>query len=234
MLTGELDRVGRRPGAVISLLKGVCSAMGDLWLSDDCSDGDITVLLAVLHAAFRRRAEGWRAAAQPIGPGLKLLVAPLPGERHLLPAVFQAEALALGGWQATIAFPDSLGELEALLNRHAFHVLCLSTSNVFRRDHRLSTLAETVAHARRASARTGLAVVVSGRLCHQHDVTAADIAADAGCAVSAKVREAVLAAIRAAARKSRDVEDLLLEGGSHRRRTGAPVMEQVATSAAGG
>jgi hypothetical protein len=93
-----------------------------------------------------------------------VLVAPQPGENHLLGAALDAEMLWQAGWDMHARFPESDAALQALLAETWFDALDLSLSTAFRREHWLPRITRTIAQARRASRNPALVVVVGGRL----------------------------------------------------------------------
>lgn len=178
MLCAALERFGHDERAAIDFLHHLSGALGDLWQDDLCGEAAIAVQLALMQAAFSRRVEAWRDRA-PVSAGRRrILVATLPGERHVLPAILLRQTWALSGWAATAAFPESLDALKSLVAGARPDALCLATSNVFRRDHRVADLAEAVASARSAAGCRPLQVTASGRLCLDGDGMADRIGAD--------------------------------------------------------
>lgn len=159
------------------LLEPSARRLGDLWMADDCSAVDVSLALARLQGIVRELGQDAPYVTAVQAP--VVLVVPQPGEVHLLGATLDAEMLWRAGWNPQVDFPNSSGALDELLANTWVDALDLSMSSVFRREHLLGQLGETIAHARLASMNPKLVVVVSGRAF----VSAGpDAAADAGAA----------------------------------------------------
>jgi len=162
-----------------TLFEPVARALGDLWYADACCGVDLTVGLCRLQLALRRVAQTrWGAALTGQRQG-RVLVAPPPGEVHVLGAVLDAEVLWQTGWQVQCDFPPSAQALAARLADQWFDALDLTLSPVLRQTDRMAPLARTIAQARRASCNPDLRVVVGGRLFHERVHTAQQVGADA-------------------------------------------------------
>jgi Sensors of blue-light using FAD len=163
-LIGAVQASADSLGALLaSLFEPSARRLGDLWGTDDCSELDVTIGLCRLHTALRRmNLVAPRPPAACADPGV-VLVAPQPGEMHMLGAVLDAEVLWRSGWQTRCEFPATNEALQDLLAGTRFDAVDLSLSPAFRREHRLARMAETIRLARLASRNPDLRVVVSGR-----------------------------------------------------------------------
>lgn len=146
----------------IDLFEPAARGLGDLWQADDCSETEVTLGLIRLEAIAREFGNGVprvTAVRPPV-----VLVAPQPGEPHLLGAMLDAEMLWLAGWSPHVEFPSSSDALDGLLAETWIDALDLSLSTSFQREHRLAQIGQTIASARLASLNPNLVVVVSGRV----------------------------------------------------------------------
>jgi methanogenic corrinoid protein MtbC1 len=195
LLAAEHARNGEMAPLCETLLEPAARHLGDLWSADDCSEYDVTLGLCRLQTAVRRLE---RAPARTSGPaGPVVLVAPQPGETHLLGAALDAELLWQAGWDMHARFPDSDAALQALLAETWFDVLDLSLSASFRREHWLPRITHTIARARRASRNPALVVVVGGRLFCEEQEAGERVGANLGSASAAQTAPRVLAVLAA-------------------------------------
>jgi hypothetical protein len=159
-----------------TVIEPAARSLGDLWLADDCSQLDMTMALCRLQTIVRRLT----AAATPVAIGLPVvLVAPQPGERHLLGAGLDAELLWQAGWNTHSEFPGTDHALQAMLSETWFDVLDLSLSPAMKRSDSLPLMAETISGARAASLNPALTVVVGGRSFFEPGDGSAAVGADA-------------------------------------------------------
>lgn len=144
------------------LLEPAARDLGDLWQSDDCTELEVALGLGRLQAIAREFGLGaprlW-ASHPPV-----VLVAPQPGEAHMLGAALDAEMLWQAGWSPRVDFPSNNSALDTLIASTWIDALDLSLSTSFQRDHRLAQVEQTIAGARLASLNPNVVVVVSGRV----------------------------------------------------------------------
>ena len=176
-----------------SVFEPAARSLGDLWQADDCSEFDVTLGLCRLQTALRHICIGAARTALVLPPAV--LVVPQPGEAHMLGAALDSELLWQAGWDTHAEFPATDGALDALLADTWFDALDLSLSAAFRREHWLSRLAETIAHARTASRNPALVVVVGGRIFGEPGGTGLRVGADASCTSSAQIESLLLTAL---------------------------------------
>ena len=176
-----------------SVFEPAARSLGDLWQADDCSEFDVTLGLCRLQTALRHICIGAARTALVLPPAV--LVVPQPGEAHMLGAALDSELLWQAGWDTHAEFPATDGALDALLADTWFDALDLSLSAAFRREHWLSRLAETIAHARTASRNPALVVVVGGRIFGEPGGTGLRVGADASCSSSAQIESLLLTAL---------------------------------------
>ncbi len=155
--------------ACLAVLEPAARGLGDLWASDDCTDVEVTVGLGRLQHAFRQLCTSTRhRPAQPAewAPRRSVLVAPQPGEPHLLGAVLDAELLLRAGFEVHCEFPADDAALNALVAGTWFDAIDLTLSMVYPRAQWRARMANSVAALRHASLNPALAVVVGGRAFH--------------------------------------------------------------------
>jgi hypothetical protein len=165
------------------LFEPAARALGDLWLSDDCSEFDVTLGLGHLQLLLRRASlEAMSAGAPhlPLSAAHAVLVAPSPHEPHVLGSVIASEVFGRAGWDVSCEFPDSDAALSLLVHDRWFDVLDLSLSAAFTREHRLPAMAASIRAAHAHSRNPGLIVIVDGRVFHERPRAFAEVGADAG------------------------------------------------------
>ncbi len=167
------------------LFEPTARALGDLWLSDDCSQFDVTQGLGHLQRALRRISIETSSADVPTLPWSiphAVLVAPSPRESHLLGSVIASEMFWRAGWDVQCEFPDTDEALGQLVHDRWFDVLDLSLSAVFAREHSLPAMAASIRAAHAQSLNPALTVIVDGRVFHDRPSAFAEVGADIGVA----------------------------------------------------
>lgn len=182
------------------LLEPAARELGDFWQSDDCSEIEVTLGLLRLQAIAREFGIGTPRLTALLPP--VVLVAPQPGEAHMLGAALDAEMLWHAGWNPRVDFPSSSRALDALVANTWIDALDLSLSTSFQRDHRLAQVEQTISSARLASLNPDMVVVVSGRIfseCPEAGDRAASgrhLGADATFGSASQAESAILQALR--------------------------------------
>jgi len=163
--------------------------LGDLWAADDCSEFEVSLGLGRLQQAFRRLSADTAYSRWQPQVARVVLVAPQPGEQHMLGAALDAELLWRAGWDAHCEFPVDDDALRALVAGTWFDAIDLTLSASFRREHWQSRMAASIAAARSASVNPGLAVVVGGRVFHDqtHSRAPFEVGADVASATAAHI-----------------------------------------------
>lgn len=150
--------------AQILMLEQTERRLGDLWETDECSEADIALALLNMVSAVRSIHVGARPRTLCSDAAPTVLVISEPGEFHILPAVLDAEVLYQRGWVPYLDFPVSNQALVERLSCEWFQAVDISLSDVFRREHWLQRLAETVNAIREHSLNRNIAITVSGRV----------------------------------------------------------------------
>jgi len=182
------------------LLEPAARDLGDLWQSDDCTEIEVTLGLGRLQAIAREFGLGTPRLSTLHPP--VVLVAPQPGEAHMLGAMLDAEMLWQAGWSPHVDFPSSSSALDSLVASRWIDALDLSLSTSFQRDHQLAQVGKTIASARLASLNPDVVVVVSGRVfsdlakLSESAATGRRIGADGTFGSAAQAQSAILQALR--------------------------------------
>jgi hypothetical protein len=176
--------VGALAPLCATLIEPAARSLGDLWLADDCSQVDMTLALCRLHTLVLQLTAG----SAPTAIGLPaVLVAPQPGEPHLLGASLDADLLWQAGWDTHREFPETDVALQTMLSDTWFDVLDLSLSLAIQRRDWFPRMTETIAGARAASRNPALTVLVGGRAFFEQCEGSASVGADASTTSSLQV-----------------------------------------------
>jgi hypothetical protein len=193
LLRSLYRRAGSLAPLCATVIEPAARGLGDLWASDDCSQIDMVTGLGRLQEIIRRLS----AKAIPRTVGLPVvLVAPQPGEVHLLGAALDAELLWQAGWDTHQEFPATDDALHTLVSDTWFDVLDLSLSTAMRREDWLPRMTATIAGARAASRNPALTVVVGGRAFFEQCHTSATVGADASTTSAFQVVLSVASALQ--------------------------------------
>ncbi|MEO0462747.1 MAG: BLUF domain-containing protein [Pseudomonadota bacterium] len=159
------------------LIEPTARALGDAWLSDDCSEFDLTIGLSMLqlagHAVRHKRTPDALRKSQ-----YSILLATAPGEPHALGASLLADMFTDAGWHVDMAFPDSNQALVNQLAAQQPDALDIGLSEALPRDHAVKKLRETVERSRFAAPDHLTVVSVGGRLFADALATAEKVGAD--------------------------------------------------------
>ena len=162
---------------VAGLIEPAARAMGDAWLTDECSEFDLTFGLGVLQMAahalrYQRDPGALRKSAYTI------LLASAPGEPHLLSPTLLADQFTDAGWAVEMIFPKNDEELARQVVQQQPDAVDIATSDALSRLDRVSQLRESVKQARLSMPDTPLVVSVGGRLFTEAMATAEHVGAD--------------------------------------------------------
>jgi hypothetical protein len=159
------------------LIEPAARCLGDLWAGDDCGEYEVTLGLCRLQTFLREVAAD--SVQQHIEHPLVVLVAPLPGEIHMLGATLDAEALWQAGHDARVRFPSTEQALEQIVATNWFDAVDLSLSPAFTREHRIERMGHIIDSVRRASKNPALVVIAGGRAFYDRTASRADVHSDA-------------------------------------------------------
>lgn len=159
------------------LIEPTARALGDAWLSDDCSELDLAIGLSMLQLA------GHAVRSTPTPAALRnsrysILLATAPGEKHGLGTSLLADLFTDAGWNVDMSFPDSNQALTNQLAAQQPDALDLGLSEALPRSHTLAKLRETVERSRFAAPNDLTVVSVGGRLFADAAATAENVGAD--------------------------------------------------------
>lgn len=173
-----LADAGWKGDAILThLIEPAARALGDAWLSDDCSELDLTIGLSMLQIA------GHAVRSSPTPARFRnlrysILLATAPGEQHALGTSLLADLFTDAGWNVDMAFPDSNQALSNQLAAQQPDALDIGLSDALPREHTLAKLRESVERSRFAAPDSLTVVSVGGRLFADAAATAESVGAD--------------------------------------------------------
>ena len=149
--------------------------LGDLWLADRMSFLDVTRGSAVLQGLVRRHAPAFEAQTGGRSNGRSILLAPVPGEQHVLGLSMLAAFFRRAGWHVVFEpCIDGRGLLD-LAGAQRFHAVGLSAAGA-KFARRLPDLAGQL---RAVSRVADLRVLAGGAAVLDGSASAADLGVDA-------------------------------------------------------
>lgn len=177
LIAGFAERGWDGDAILTHLIEPTARALGDAWLSDDCSELDLTIGLSMLQLAGHaiRHADFPAKLRQS---QYRILVATAPGEPHPLGTSLLADLFTDAGWQVDMAFPDSNQALANQLAAQQPDALDIGLSDALPREHRLANLRQTIERSRFAAPDHLTVVSVGGRLFADALATAESVGAD--------------------------------------------------------
>jgi hypothetical protein len=152
----------------------------------------VTLGLCRLQSAIRLVGDGMLDPSAVQLPLRSVLVAPEPGEPHMLGAALDSDMLTDAGWAPECAFPADDGALQALLAASWFDALDLTLSTAFQREHWLPRMTRTIVLAREASRNPALVVVVGGRVFVEQRDAGRRVGADAASTTALEIEQLIL------------------------------------------
>lgn len=177
----EALHVGGAPAETlfVDLLTPTARHLGDLWVADLCTFGEVTVGLMRLQQAMRALSPSFQSEAAGPLPSAEhqILLSPVPGEQHSFGLFMVAEFFHRAGWQIWSGPVSSLDDLARAASGRWFAVAGFSVSS----DAKLEMLSAAIRTVRRHSLNRSIAVMVGGHVFS----TCPDLVARVGADVTA-------------------------------------------------
>lgn len=179
---GQLDSGTGFDEIMLLLFAPAARWLGDLWLADRMSFLDVTRGTAALQGLIRHFGPAFEAAGPSAAHGRAILLAPVPGEQHVLGLCMLAATFRRAGWHVAL---ETRSGGDAILQRVAaepFEMVGLSASTT-RSAERLASIAAEI------RAVSGSRVIAGGALvAERHEAGVAlgldGVATDAVAAVA--------------------------------------------------
>lgn len=174
MVEGQIES-GRGFDEVMLLLFAPAARwLGDLWLADKMSFLDVTRGTATLQGLIRHFGPGFEAGAAPVPHGRSILLAPVPGEQHVLGLCMLATTFRRAGWHVVFEPRADAGAILERVAAEPFDMVGLSASCTRFADR----LPGFAAEIRASSGRRRLPVIAGGALVAERRAAGADLGTD--------------------------------------------------------
>ena len=147
----------------LSILAPTARHLGHLWSEDVCDFAEATLALWRLQQILREFSSAFRSEFAHRERGLRVLLAPAPGERHelgyvMFGLVLVAEFFRREGWDAWIEPDASSGEFAEVIRNQWFDVVEFLVCG----DPKPEALAGAIRNVRRESANRSVGVMTCG------------------------------------------------------------------------
>ncbi len=142
----------------LDILAPLARRFGELWDTDRCDFGAVTVGVMRLQQVMRRLAPEFQAEMPASLPGRRIVLAAMPGEQHTFGISMLAEFFRRDGWDVHDEPLESVAALTDLVREHWIGVVGLSLSG----EAGLEGLARAIRAIRRHSRNRGIGIIVGG------------------------------------------------------------------------
>lgn len=142
----------------LDILAPIARRFGELWESDRCDFGLVTVGVMRLQQVMRRLAPEFQGEMPAGLPGHRIVLAAMPGEQHTFGISMLAEFFRRDGWDVHDEPLESVAALIDLVREHWIGVVGLSLSS----ESGLDPLARAIRGIRRHSRNRGVGILVGG------------------------------------------------------------------------
>jgi MerR family transcriptional regulator, light-induced transcriptional regulator len=170
-----LQRGARRESLYIDLLTPAARRLGDMWVEDECTFGDVTVGVGRLHRMLRELVAASEPTWEAPLDGHRVLLLASPGEQHTLGLSIVSEFFRAARWDVTCTTDTHAPDPVATVKAEWFDVIGFSVGT----HTRLDWLAIAIADVRRVSRNSAIVVLVGGPVISLHPEYVATVGADA-------------------------------------------------------
>ena len=168
----------------VALIEDAATSLGRLWQCDGCGGGTVSVALAALQGAIRRRAQ---FGALPAACRGRVLIATPPRETHVIGAVLKAEILRAAGWDVDKVYAVAGDDIGARVAETGYDAVVVVGSRVFSRSDRRALTAKVVSDVRSRSRTPDTFVIAGGADFALHPEAGREVGADGVCPSAAVI-----------------------------------------------
>jgi methanogenic corrinoid protein MtbC1 len=184
IVDGLLDQGLAQNRIFMELITPAARHLGALWEQDLCDFTQVTCGLAMMHQMIYRLGYASPAGQSVAGASDRLMLACAPGSQHFLGLTIVADFFRQAGSEVVLEISSSESELLRAVASEWFDVVGISVAW----DAQLPSLPDLIAHLRASSGNPQVRVVLGGPVFLMHEVSAAQLGADA---IFTDAREAV-------------------------------------------
>lgn len=158
----------------LNVLAPAARIIGAAWESDERSFGEVSVALTRLHRLFRERQPQFEGA-RALGDAPRALIAPAPGEDHILGALMVEAFFIRAGWTVDSRRFETADQLAAAVRAQPFDLVGLSIG----RTAAVPNCRAVIETVRAESANPNVVVMAGGEGVRRSGAVAEDLGADA-------------------------------------------------------
>jgi methanogenic corrinoid protein MtbC1 len=158
----------------LDLLGPSARRLGEMWDTDDVSFTEVAVGVCRMHQVLLDFSRCFDPTDSAEAHGRSALIVPTPGEEHTFGLFLVVEFLRRAGWHCWTGTPKTVGDLIDLVQEQSFDAVGLSLSA----DRNIEQTAHTIADLRRCSKKTGLTIVLGGKLPNEQPELVSRLGAD--------------------------------------------------------
>ncbi len=174
LVDGFLDSDVSDADICMGLLAPAARKLGDWWVEDICTFGDVTVGLSLLHEILRVISLAWEGPEVAIDSDRHILLIAPPGEQHVFGINMVAQFFRRASWDAEITYPQDLDAVIELAESSQADIVGLTCSC----DVGLSTLERTVSILRNHPGSGRRHIMVGGQIINQKPHLVSELGAD--------------------------------------------------------
>lgn len=159
----------------IDLFAPAARCLGDLWVEDECTFGDVTVGLGRMQFLMHELIASAPLVIEAPMDGHRVLLLASPGEQHTLGLSIVSEFFRAARWDVTCTTDTQAPDPVSTVKSEWFDVIGFSAGT----HTRLDWLAIAIADVRRASRNSAIVALVGGPVFSIHPEYVATVGADA-------------------------------------------------------
>jgi MerR family transcriptional regulator, light-induced transcriptional regulator len=162
----------------LELFAPAARCLGDLWVEDECTFGDVTVGLGRLQFLMHELIASAPLVDEAPMDGHRVLLLASPGEQHTLGLSIVSEFFRAARWDVTCTTDSQAPDPVSTVKSEWFDVIGFSAGT----HTRLDWLAIAIADVRRVSRNSAIVALVGGPVFSIHPEYVATVGADASAA----------------------------------------------------
>ncbi|MEO0328198.1 MAG: cobalamin-dependent protein [Pseudomonadota bacterium] len=143
----------------LGLLTDSARMLGNMWSSDECSFGDVTLGLTTLHKFARRYDAILENTIQKLQSPGSVYIVVVPGQTHVFGAIMLDVFFSIAGWSTRLSFDETEKEITNTLAGEEIDLVCLSAA----RDEDVDVCKSLIKSFKQAAVSSDLKVMVGGR-----------------------------------------------------------------------
>lgn len=132
--------------------------LGDMWIKDLCSFGDVTIGMTILHDLVRQNTQRLRMELEPTEYEMQICLSPMPGQEHVL-GTFMLEAFLLAkGYEVVASLASSREHFLNNIATNNYSIIALSVAE----DNQVDKCKQLIQSIRNMSLNQDIKIMVGG------------------------------------------------------------------------